>query len=109
MMKIALKNIIEKEEGILNSLKNDSSIALLAEFIFKDGTRKEFWCKDLKKESNNGISYFPIAESSKPFYIDMECISSIWIKDTSKIELSDYLTYPLALSAYASEFKNKTK
>ncbi len=90
---------------------NDSDIynaarIYLIEFIFKNGTSKEFWCTDF---SINGGSYVWKALFSKDALIKFnpDDISSIWQKDVKPIFKEDYLEHPKTFACFKYHFEKK--
>jgi len=104
-MNIDLKNAVLKEQ---KALESDAPIASLVEILYKNGVSREFWCKEFTfNRSPSGsvsVTWVSVSAQTKPIFIGVDDISSVWVKDMCIISKIDYKNNPLALIAYKEFF-----
>lgn len=104
-MNDALDKLLGKEEFILNMVGDTTSEqAILIEIVYKNGIIKEFWCKEFKIDS--GMFYWvSVSGVQRPLYLNVDDVSSVWVKDVTMITIDDYNNCPKALYAYKDSFE----
>jgi len=104
-MNTQLKSAIQKDQ---QALESDAPVASLVEILYKNGVSREFWCKEFTiNRSPTGsvkVEWVPVSSQTKPIYIGVDDISSVWVKEVCIISKIDYKNNSLALAGYKEYF-----
>ncbi len=98
--------MVEAQDTLYNLEIYNPAYVYLIEFIFKNGTSKEFWCTNF---SINDESYTWKALFSKDYLIKFnpDEISAIWQKEVKPIFKKYYLEHPKTFACFKDHFEKE--